>query len=359
MPQDPPEQPTLSDGTVTLRAWREEDVAVAVAGHDERIRYWFGQAAAPTYDEQREVVARWRREYAAGTRFNFVVDVDGTAVGAVELRRPDPAAADPGAGDPHTGDLSWWLFSGQRGHGWATRAVRVLADWALTEAGQGGLGLARVEARVEPGNESSLRVATRSGLRREGVRRVLPGTGDRAETREYVVLARLSDDPPLSEPQAFRALLNSFLPRKRAISQVLLRDEAGRVLLCQLTYKKDWDLPGGVVEVGESPQLAGVREVEEELGLRLSPGPLVLTDWLPSWGGWDDALCLVFDGGTHPAEITRGFVKQAREIRDAEFCTPAQVRERCADFTARRVEAALRSLDGGPRSVPTYTESGR
>ena len=134
--------------------------------------------------------------------------------------------------------------------------MRVLADWALTEAGQGGLGTGRVEAHVEPDNESSLRVATRSGLRREGVRRVEPGTGDRAETASYVVLRPAGDDPPLSEPEAFRALLNSFLPRKRAISQMLVRDPDGRVLLCQLTYKQDWDLPGGVVEVGESPQLA-------------------------------------------------------------------------------------------------------
>ena len=350
MPPEPAEQPTLSDGTVTLRAWREEDVARAVAGHDDRIGYWFGRDRAPTYEEQLELLAQRRREGAAGTRFSFVVDVAGTAVGAVEVSRDEP-----GTGDPHTGDLSWWLFSGQRGHGWATRAVRMLADWALTEAGQGGLGLSRVEARVEPGNEASLRVATRSGLRKEGVRRVRRGTGGRAEASEYVVLARLSDDPPLSEPVAFRALLNSFLPRKRAIGQMLLRDEAGRVLLCQLTYKRDWDLPGGVVEVGESPQLAAAREVEEELGLTVAPGPLLLTDWLPPWGGWDDALCLVFDGGVHPAGITGTFVKQAREIRSAEFCTLEQVRERCADFTARRVEAALRVLDTGS----TYTESGR
>ncbi len=48
-------------------------------------------------------------------------------------------------------------------------------------------------------------------------------------------------------------------------------------------------------------------------------------------------------------------VKQAREIREAEFCTLEQVRERAADFTARRVEAALANLGGGP----AYTESGR
>jgi 8-oxo-dGTP pyrophosphatase MutT (NUDIX family) len=239
----------------------------------------------------------------------------------------------------------------------------VLADYALTETGQGGLGLHRVEARVEPGNDASLRVATRAGLRREGVRRVPPGSGDRPEATEYVVLARLAADPPLTDPESFRALLNSFLPRKRAIGQLLVTDRADRVLLCQLTYKRDWDLPGGVVEVGESPRLAVGREVAEELGLSLTAGGLLLTDWLPAWGGWDDALCLVFDGGTHDPSLPELVVRQEREIRSAEFCTAAQVRERATDFTARRVEAALRNRTGpdGERGTggPAYTESGR
>ncbi len=37
-----PEQPTLTDGVVTLRPWRHEDVDEAVAGHDEVIAHWFG-----------------------------------------------------------------------------------------------------------------------------------------------------------------------------------------------------------------------------------------------------------------------------------------------------------------------------
>ena len=164
--------------------------------------------------------------------------------------------------------------------------------------------------------------------------------------------SRLVDDPPISEPTGFRALLNSFLPRKRAISQMLIRDTEGRVLLCQLTYKQDWDLPGGVVEVGESPQLAVVREVEEELGLQVESLGLLLTDWLPAWGGWDDAVCLVFDGGVHDVGIEQQIVPQEREIRRAEFCTLKQVEERCADYTARRIAAALRPAG------PSYTESG-
>ena len=99
------------------------------------------------------------------------------------------------------------------------------------------------------------------------------------------------------------------------------------------------------------------REVTEELALEIPAGRLLLTDWLPTWGGWDDALCLVFDGGEHDASITDAIVEQAREIRSARFCTIEEVRERAADFTARRVEAAL--ADAVDDSGPAYTESGR
>jgi 8-oxo-dGTP pyrophosphatase MutT (NUDIX family) len=112
-----------------------------------------------------------------------------------------------------------------------------------------------------------------------------------------------------------------------------------------------------VVEVGESPQLAVAREVEEELGLRIEAGGLVLTDWLPPWGGWDDAVCLVFDGGVHDESIVDSIVRQQREIRAARFVTMEEAHELCADFTARRLVAALRNLSDDPG--PSYTESGQ
>jgi RimJ/RimL family protein N-acetyltransferase/8-oxo-dGTP pyrophosphatase MutT (NUDIX family) len=336
-------QPELTDGVVVLRPWREEDIEEALAGHDELIAHWFGfPETAPTPEQHRKAIERWHEGYADQRRLvGFVVEHEGRVVGAVDVRKVGEA----------TGELSWTLYAGQRGKGYATRAVRLLSDYAIDV-----LGLGRVEAKVEPGNEKSMRVATRAGLRREGVRRVPPGSGDRAETTEYVVLARLATDEPVSDPRGFRSLLNSFLPRKRAISQMLVRDPEDRVLLCRLTYKNDWDLPGGVVEVGESPQEAVSREVKEELGLDIGAGALLLTDWLPPWSGWDDALCLVFDGGVRDASIVRDAVLQVREIRSAQFCTMEEVREHCADFTARRIEAALARVRG---SGSAYTESGR
>ncbi len=345
---DVPEQPTLTDGVVTLRRWQLEDVDEAVAGHDDLIAHWFGWPVdGVTPERQRAAIEEWHRGYDDDRRVvAFVAEAEEKLVGCVDVRRTADGV----------GELSWVLFHGHRGRGYATRMVRMLADYALTEASQGGLGYWRVEAKVEPDNQASLRVAPRSGLRREGVRRVEKGHGDRDDTASYVVLARLVSDPPLSEPESFRALLNSFLPRKREIGQLLVRDREGRVLLCQLTYKRDWDLPGGVVEVGESPRLAVGREIEEELALDIEPGGLLLTDWLPPWGGWDDAVCLVFDGGVHDAAVLDGMETQPREIRTAEFCTLEQVEERCADFTARRVRAAVAAAASG---VPGYTESGR
>lgn len=339
----PDDQPTLTDGTITLRPWRDDDVDEAVAGHDDEMALWFGwDAGDVTHESHRRAIARWREGYAAGKQASFVIEHEGRVVGSVELTREGVAGA----------SLRWTLYAGHRGRGFASRAVRVLVDWALAEESRGGLGVQRVEARVDPDNVRSLRVATRAGLHREGVQRVVAGMGERPETTAYVVLSRLSTDPPLSDPQSFRSLLNSFLPRKRAISQMLVRDPGGRVLLCQLTYKRDWDLPGGVVEVGESPRLAVQREVEEELGLEIVPGDLLLTDWLPEWGGWDDAVCLVFDGGTRAGAVIDDVVKQEREIRDVRWCTLEEVDELAADFTARRVRAAV----GGDQP---YTESGR
>ncbi|WP_028661182.1 NUDIX hydrolase [Nocardioides insulae] len=212
---------------------------------------------------------------------------------------------------------------------------------------------ARVETLIDPDDVASQRTATWSGMRREGV---LRGVTVGGAPVDRICYARLASDVPADQPEGFRALLNSFLPRKRAIGQMLVRDPQQRVLMCQLTYKRDWDLPGGVVEVGESPRLGVTREIEEELSLELPAGALILTDWLPAWSGWDDAVTLVFDGGVHESSLTDRIVAEAREIRSAEFCTLDQVRDRAADYTARRVEAALATLHG---EGPAYTESGR
>src|SRR4051794_26420811 len=170
------------------------------------------------------VVLRSRRDRSG--EHLFTVGHESTDVGSVCLTElPDGR-----------GLLTWELAPDFTGHGYATRAVRLLIDYAFRAA-----RLERVEALVDTANERAMRVATRPGLRREGVLRGHDATaGGRKDRAPY---APLATDPPTTEAAGFRALLNSFLPRKRAIAQMLVRDGDDRVLLCRLTYKNDFDLP--------------------------------------------------------------------------------------------------------------------
>jgi len=57
-----------------------------------------------------------------------------------------------------------------------------------------------------------------------------------------------------------------------------LIDAQGRILLQRRRLGSEhgglWEFPGGKVEPAESPQTAILREIEEELGVRLDPGAL-------------------------------------------------------------------------------------
>ena len=217
---DQPEQPTLTDGEVTLRPWRDEDVAEAVVGHDEVIAHWFGWPEDGVTGPS--ACSRRSRAGESGLRRRAVR-------GGLRPRGPRRpgglcrrhAGATPGRGR----SCHWALFPGPswpraeppaRSTCWpTTRSTETRARVAF--------GYSRVEAKdgapaTRPPPAAS---PTRAGPHaREGERRVEPGTGDRAET---TLLRRAepgsSRRPTANSRRAFRALLNSFLPRKRAISR--------------------------------------------------------------------------------------------------------------------------------------------
>jgi ribosomal-protein-alanine N-acetyltransferase len=151
--------PHLSDGVVTLRPPDRRDLAaIDVAIHDPDVVRWFGQPDRSAM----ETLALNRRRWAKGSPTFSICESDGVCVGHVWVN--------VSAVDETIGHVGYWLLPGARGRGLATRAVRLISNWAIHDLGITGLRL-----HTEPANERSQRVAERSGFRRIGL---LTGHGE-------------------------------------------------------------------------------------------------------------------------------------------------------------------------------------
>ncbi|MYR42289.1 NUDIX domain-containing protein [Streptomyces sp. SID5910] len=137
---------------------------------------------------------------------------------------------------------------------------------------------------------------------------------------------------------------------------VLLFDEQDRVLLVDPTYKPGWEFPGGVVEPGEAPARAGMREVAEETGIRLDEVPaLLVVDWEspapPGYGG----LRLLFDGGRLGAAQADRVLLPGPELRDWRFVSEDEAAALLPPVRYERLRWALRARE---RGAALYLEAG-
>ncbi len=244
--------------------------------------------------------------------------------------------------DGNTASVRWNTGRGDGATWQGARALRLVLDHAFDE-----LGFTRIEARVPVDRIDDIRAGSIGGLRREGI---LRGAGD---DPDRALLARIAGDPPATSREGFIALLNAGLPTKRIIAQGRLRDENNRILLCRLTYKKEWDLPGGVVEVGEAPAAGLAREIREELGITVEVGELLTVNWLPAWRGWDDACVFLFDLGQVDASYVEEMRLQPTEIVGVEWCDTDAVNE----HGAAAATELLAAVDAG--DLPVYREAPR
>ena len=260
----------------------------------------------------------------------WAVVIAGERVGTIALRGEDG----------NTGSVRWNTGRGDQSTWHGARALRLVLDHAFDE-----LGYTRIEARIPVDRIDDIRAGSIGGMRREGIVR---GAGD---DPDRALLARLAGDPPATSREGFIALLNAGLPTKRVIAQGRLQDEQGRILLCRLTYKNEWDLPGGVVEVGEAPAAGLAREIREELGVTVEVGELLTVNWLPAWRGWDDACTFLFDLGQVDASFTSEMQLQPTEIVGVEWCDADAVREHAAAAAAE----LLAAIDAG--DLPVYREA--
>jgi ribosomal-protein-serine acetyltransferase len=148
---------------VSIRPFREDDAEGLFdsvrESMDDLIRWMPWCHSEYSISEAREWVERQIDAFKARDEFNFAIVADGGQMAGVcginAINRENRLA-----------NLGYWVRSSQVRRGIATRATRLLADWAFQNT-----ELNRLEILVAIRNHPSLRVAAKAGAVWEGVLR--------------------------------------------------------------------------------------------------------------------------------------------------------------------------------------------
>jgi 8-oxo-dGTP pyrophosphatase MutT (NUDIX family) len=151
-----------------------------------------------------------------------------------------------------------------------------------------------------------------------------------------------------------RALLRAMLriaawfkaPRQPVGAVGVVFDDLGRVLLVEHVFRTDfpWGLPGGWVERGEDPRDTVRREVQEELGLSVDVGSLLLSEQIG-----------LTEKSTHPPHLGLAFAcrllsgtcRVSSEVVSVEWVSPGEIQQQLAPFQSK----AIRSANSSRHSV--------
>jgi len=157
-------------------------------------------------------------------------------------------------------------------------------------------------------------------------------------------------------PDAREAAWFAQLPTVVAAAAALFTNQAGRVLLVKPNYRDHWSLAGGILEPGEPPHVGCRREVSEEIGLDIEPGPLLVIGWMAPGGvRTRPVMHFVFDGGVladgTPIRL------QESELDDYRFVGAGDLDRYLPTFLTARVTAALRGRARGATVYLPWTDS--
>jgi 8-oxo-dGTP diphosphatase len=131
-----------------------------------------------------------------------------------------------------------------------------------------------------------------------------------------------------------------------AAAAALFTNRAGRVLLVKPNYRDHWSPPGGILEHGEPPHVGCRREVFEEIGLDIEPGPLLVIGWVaPDGVRTRPIVHFVFDGGVLADDTPIRL--QPSELEDYRFVDAGDLDRYLPPFISARVAAALRGRSTG------------
>jgi len=275
--------PTLSTERLELRPLGAADAPAlfrlvndySVAGNLARVPFPYKQSAAESW------IGSTAEQAGRGDGYHLAITQNGVLIGCVglTLNRSDAGEA----------ELGYWIGARFWGRGFAREAARALLDWGFDT-----LGVDRIVASALTDNLASQAVLRALGMRQigQGVQEFMsrnrtmpvllfemakPRGEARPNAAPDAAAQAQADAPAQGPPDSGRddgaratARPSPGLPTLLVVACALV-DGDGRVLLAQRPPGKQlaglWEFPGGKPEPGETPEVALIRELHEELGI--------------------------------------------------------------------------------------------
>ncbi len=181
--------PPLTDGVVLLRPWMQADLphVVRICQHPSLSRFSPGIPSPYTDADARDWFEGQEPERLAGRGLGHAVTAadGGQLLGAIGVHGINPRL--------RSAETGYWLALEARGHGYMTRALKLVCAWSFDT-----LGIERIELTNDPENHASQKVAARAGFTREGHLRShmrIRSTGERRDSLVWGLLpGELSED---------------------------------------------------------------------------------------------------------------------------------------------------------------------
>lgn len=145
------------------------------------------------------------------------------------------------------------------------------------------------------------------------------------------------------------------LPKRYTSAGGLIFNERNELLIVEPSYKERWDIPGGVSEAGETLLDTVLREVHEELGIKVEARSLLCIDLKPGREPVPDSIQSIFEIVPLSAQQLADIRVDGDEIIDYGFFPVEEALPRL-DAIAPRVRMAIEAREN--RTV-YYLEDGR
>ena len=114
------------------------------------------------------------------------------------------------------------------------------------------------------------------------------------------------------------------LEKRMSSAHVAIHDDQDRVLVVKANYKNYWSFPGGIVDAGETPLQAGIREAKEEVGLTLAADTIHFNFVVDRVSSFAQTYLFMFE--THvPSSMFNDIVLDANELDEYAIVTRQQI----------------------------------